>query len=172
MAATKAEVELRIEEVLRIRLDGAQYHDVVQYASEKGWNISPRQVGNYIHRADDLLVERLEKKRKRIIATHLSRREALFARAVNAGDFRTGLAVLSDLAKLQNLYVAESELKSLVKLAIEQGNTIRDLEARLNAAAQHAPANPPPQPGADRPAGEANPESGSGRAAGPVEVPG
>ena len=34
-----AEVAKRVEEVLRIRLDGAQFHDVVQYASEKGWGI-------------------------------------------------------------------------------------------------------------------------------------
>ncbi len=32
-----AEVAKRVEEVLRIRLDGAQFHDIVQYAAEKGW---------------------------------------------------------------------------------------------------------------------------------------
>ena len=33
--ASEAEVALRVGEVLRIRLDGAQFHDVVQYAAEK-----------------------------------------------------------------------------------------------------------------------------------------
>ena len=112
-----AEVALRVEEVLRIRLDGAQYHDVVQYAAEKGWGLKERQVATYIRRADDLLVERQDKSRKRAIARHLARREALFARCVNAADYRTALAVLTDLAKLQGLYPDSRELKELLRLA-------------------------------------------------------
>ncbi len=37
--ADQATVSLRIEEILRIRLDGAEYHDIVQYAAEKGWDL-------------------------------------------------------------------------------------------------------------------------------------
>src|SRR5947207_5867608 len=99
-----ATVARRVEEVLRIRLDGAQFHDIVQYASEKRWGVSDRQLWTYIRRADDLLVERLEGKRKRVIARRLSMREALFARAVNAADYRTALAILSDMDKLQGHY--------------------------------------------------------------------
>jgi hypothetical protein len=102
--ATSAEVSLRVEEVLRIRLDGAQFHDVVQYASEKGWGVSDRQIGNYIRRADDLLVERQDKGRRRILARHFAQRSALYARAINAADYRTALTVLQDEAKLRGLY--------------------------------------------------------------------
>src|SRR5688572_16952038 len=93
-----AEVARRVEEVFRIRLDGAQFHDILQYASEKGWNVTERQVRTYIQRADELMVERLEKNRKRVMARHLAQRQALFARAVNAADLRTALAVLADEA--------------------------------------------------------------------------
>jgi hypothetical protein len=129
-----AEVARRVEEVLRIRLDGAQFHDVVQYAAEKGWGVEERQIRTYIARADDLLVERLEKKRRRVVARHLAQWEALYARAVNAADYRTALAVLTDAAKLQGLYASDRELRELARLAAEQGERIRDLEGRLDAA--------------------------------------
>ena len=56
--ADTAEVPKRVEEVLRIRLDGAQFHDIVQYAAEKGLGRQDRQVRRTSSRADDLLVER------------------------------------------------------------------------------------------------------------------
>ena len=102
--ATSAEVSQRVEEVLRIRLDGAQFHDIVQYASERAWGVSERQLWNYVRKADELLAARRDKRRGRTLALHFARREALYARAVNAADYRTALAVLSDLAKLGGLY--------------------------------------------------------------------
>ncbi|HXD86513.1 MAG TPA: hypothetical protein VN641_08470, partial [Urbifossiella sp.] len=111
--ASRAEVAERIAEVLRIRLDGAAFHDVVAYAKEKGWNVSERQCGRYLAQADDLLADRRDKSRKRSIALHLARRESLYARAVNAADYRTALAVLDSTAKMQNLFAGERELKEL-----------------------------------------------------------
>jgi hypothetical protein len=35
-----AEILKRVEEVLRLRIDGAQFHDIVQFGSEKGWNVT------------------------------------------------------------------------------------------------------------------------------------
>jgi hypothetical protein len=132
--AEAAEVARRVEDVLRIRLDGAQYHDVLQYSAENGWGLKERQIREYIARADDLLVERLEKKRKRLIARRLSMREALFARAVNAADYRTALAILSDMDKLQGHYVSDREVRELLRLAAVQEERIRELEDRLRDA--------------------------------------
>ena len=137
--ADAATVRARIDEVLRIRIDGAAYQDVQQYSAEKGWGgepgkpLSERQIREYMARADVLLTKRQEKKHRRIIAMHMARREALYARAVNAADYRTGLAVLSDLAKLQGLYPTGGDLKELAKLIAAQATTIRELEGRLNA---------------------------------------
>ncbi|MDB5312179.1 MAG: hypothetical protein JWO38_6381 [Gemmataceae bacterium] len=136
-----AEIARRVEEVLRIRLDGAQYHDVMQYATEKGWDLKERQVREYIRRADELLVERQEKKRRRTVALHLARREALYARTVNSADYRTALAVLADLAKLQGLYPKE-DVKELLKLAAAYEARIRTLEA-LNGRPTDEPTPPP-----------------------------
>ena len=69
----RAEIARRVEEVLRVRLDGAQFHDIVQYGSERGWNVSGRQIRKYIARADALLVERQDRSRTRVVARHLAR---------------------------------------------------------------------------------------------------
>src|SRR5215207_1756416 len=121
----KAEMLKRVEEVLRIRLDGAQFHDVSAYAEEKGWGIKERQVRNLMQRADELLVERQDKSRKQVIARHLAQRMALYARALNAADYRTALAILDSDAKLRGLF-PEKELKELMKLATAQGGRIEE----------------------------------------------
>lgn len=122
--ATNAVVLQRVEEVLAIRLDGAQLHDIRRYASENGWGVSDRQLERYIEKADQLLVERRQRKWKRLTALHVARREALYARALQAADFRTALAVLQDMAKLQNLYMDEKKLKQIER-------ELRELEGRL-----------------------------------------
>lgn len=125
------EVARRVGEVLRIRLGGAQFHDVVHYASENGWGVTDRQVRTYVRRADDLLVERQDRGRRRVVARHLAQRQALYARAVNAADYRTALAILADEAKLRGLYASDKELRDLVRLAAEQGRRIAELEGRV-----------------------------------------
>ena len=104
MKATKAVVAQRVEAVLRIRLDGAQFHDIVQYAAEQQWGVQERQLWNYVAATDQLLLARLERDRDKLLARHIAQRQALVARAVNAADYRTALAVLRDEAELEGLY--------------------------------------------------------------------
>lgn len=111
--ASRAEVAARVGEVLRIRLDSAQLHDVVDYGNAKGWNVSERQYARYLRMADDTFVERTERSRKRAMARHIAQREALLARAINSADYRTALAILSDLAKLQSLYMSDRDLRDM-----------------------------------------------------------
>src|SRR5215469_12516846 len=72
--ATAAVVARRVEEVLRIRLDGAEFWDVLQYIAEKQeagegvWAlpdgekpIAERTIWWYIQRADKLLAETFRK---------------------------------------------------------------------------------------------------------------
>src|SRR5688500_12318067 len=118
--STKTEVAKRVDEVLRIRLDGAQFHDIVQYASVNGWGVTERQLWTYIRKADDLLVERQDRGRRKVVARHLAQRQALYARALNAADHRTALAVLADEAKLRGLY-PDRDLRELHRLAAAQG---------------------------------------------------
>ena len=157
--ASKPEVAGRVNELLRIRLDGAAFHDCVAYAEEQAWNVSERQVGRYIAAADGLLVDRMERSRKRLMARAVAMREALAGRAINAADYRTALAVLDSLAKLQNLFTGTGDVKELVKLASDQAVRLRELEARLDAGTHAESPAPPERPDA-RPADGETPDGG------------
>ncbi len=141
--ASRAEVTERVAEVLRIRLDGASFLDVCTYANQKGWSVSERQCGRYIAKADEMLASQTEKRRRRQINLHLARRENLYARAVNAADYRTALAVLGDLAKLQDLYASSADVRELMKLFAVQGEQLRKLEEALNADREGTPGSDP-----------------------------
>ena len=108
--ATNAVIAGRVEEILRLRIDGAMFHDIRDYADhpDRNWQLSDSQLKRYIQRSDELLRQRIEKSRGRSTRLHLARREALYARALQAADFRTALAVLQDLAKLRDLYPKDS----------------------------------------------------------------
>jgi hypothetical protein len=115
--ATTALVARRIEEVLRIRLDGAEFWDVREYAREKeaeagsAWELLPGgkplsdgQLWRYVSRADKLIAESCLARGKKMLRRHLGQRRNLYAKAISQGDVRTALAVLSDEAKLLGLY--------------------------------------------------------------------
>jgi hypothetical protein len=133
MKATKATIQRRIEEVLRIRLDGAEFWDVREYAREKEqeagtvWELkdgakplSDGQLWRYIGRADRLIAESSRASRKRLIRRHLAQRRNLYAKSVVAGDYRTALAILRDEAELQGLYPEKA-----VKLKGDKENPVR-----------------------------------------------
>jgi hypothetical protein len=118
--ATKAVVARRIEEVLRIRLDGAEFWDVREYAREKeheqgsAWELkdgakalSDGTLWRYIGRADKLIAESCRASTKKLTRRHLAQRRNLYAKAVLAGDYRTALAALRDEAEMLGLYPAK-----------------------------------------------------------------
>ena len=150
----------RVDEILRIRIDGAQFHDVVQYAAEKGWGLKDRQIREYMRRADALLVERRDRNRGQIIARRLAQREALYARAVNAADLRTALAVLDSADKLQGLFAQDKEVRELVKTVLEQDKRIRELEGETGDSRTATASTPPPAEGAE---GATGPDPGEAR---------
>jgi hypothetical protein len=94
----------RVEEVLTLRLAGAAFVEIRQYASENGWGVGDRQLWHYIHKSDELLAASLETDRKKLLALHLAQRRLLHNRTMETGDYRTALAVLRDSAQLQDLY--------------------------------------------------------------------
>src|SRR2546429_9738709 len=84
--ATKAEVMQRVEEVMLIRLSGAGFHDLREYAREKKWGVSDGQLRRYQQEADDLISESLAQDRPKLFDLHVARRRTLFARAIETGD--------------------------------------------------------------------------------------
>lgn len=111
--ATEAQAARRVEELLRIRLDGAELWDVREYVREKVaakdpvWGsrlLSDSQIYRYLQRVDELIAESCKVGRKRLFRRHLAQRRALYARALQTGELRTALAVLRDEATLEGLY--------------------------------------------------------------------
>jgi hypothetical protein len=106
MKSTKAEVQQRVLEVLRLRIGGAEFPDICQYAAdpERNWQVSERQIWRYIQGADALCAKYFDAKAGHLLARHLLQRRQLYAHAMSAGDHRTALAVLRDEAELEGLY--------------------------------------------------------------------
>lgn len=117
--ADKALTQRRIDDILRIRLDGAQFWDVREFVREKekepdsNWYVEPGAkaladgtIRNYMTKADRIMTETLERSRKKIRRRHLAQRRNLYAKAATTGDLRTALSVLQDEAQLLGLYPA------------------------------------------------------------------
>lgn len=131
--ASKQEVARRVETVLKWRLDGLQLSDLIDQA-EPPWNVSERQLARYIKAADESIARRRDKRRARIVALHMARREAWYAKCVNTSDFGTAARILADLAKLQDLYADGREVRDLLRLVADSNAKIKELEDRLNAS--------------------------------------
>jgi hypothetical protein len=110
--ASDAEVAQRVEEVLRRRLEGAEFHDLQQFAREQGWNVSERQLWRYVALADALMEKMVDADREKLFRRHIHQRRSLYARAVKDGDLRTALAIARDEAQLYGLYPAAKHVLS------------------------------------------------------------
>jgi hypothetical protein len=117
MKANKATIRARVDDVLRIRLDGAEFPDIRQYVAEReadgappwtipdgGKPLSQRQLWRYVALSDRLLKESALTNRRKRLRLHFARRKNLFARAVATGQINVALAVLKDLAELEGFY--------------------------------------------------------------------
>jgi hypothetical protein len=99
----------RLDDVIRIRLQGAKFWDLREFVREKeqekdsAWfleagqlPLSDVQLRRYQTAADRAIEASVEKDRQKIVSRSLARREDLYARAVLAGEIRTALAVDQD----------------------------------------------------------------------------
>lgn len=117
--ASKAQFMLRLTEIIRIRLSGAKEWDVAEYVREQEgtegspWRraenekpLSRRSIRRYMQKADEVIAASTKERRRQALVKHLARREEMFAKAMNAGDIRTALAVADSEAKLRRLFPA------------------------------------------------------------------
>src|SRR6266849_10532838 len=107
MKSTQAVVRQRVEEVLQMRLAGAEFLDIRQYASQNGWGVSDRQLWRYIAEGDDLLAEMLETDRAKLFNRAIAERRHLLARCIAVNDFSNARALMKDLGELLDLYPAK-----------------------------------------------------------------
>jgi hypothetical protein len=158
MKSSKAEVLRRVNEVFKLRLGGAEFADIREYADapEQQWGVSDTQIRRYIAAADALCKERFDAQADHLLARHLLQRRTLYAHCMGAGDFRTALAVLKDEAQLEGLYppskVAPTDPTGTQEYAAaftdaDRTAALQRLYARLGPGPGTAPTNGPAGPG-------------------------
>jgi hypothetical protein len=132
--STRTIVKQRVEQILRIRTLGAEFHDIRQFASEEDpetgrpWNVSDRQLARYCQQADELLDQCIEKDRTKLFNRHLAMRRALYSRAMENGDLRTALSAARDEAALLGLYPGDRKDGQHVNVNIGIATLIPELE--------------------------------------------
>ena len=107
--SNELEMEKRILEVSRMLLSGLSTREILHLASQK-WDISERQTKTYIRRCYILWRQDFKKKRKAGLDYHLAKREVLYNKNFNRGDFNACLEVAKDEARLEGLYVERKEV--------------------------------------------------------------
>ena len=160
--ATKPVACQRTEQVLAIRLDGAEFWDVRDYVRDEEkkegslWFLKPgeepmsdSQIWRYMQKADELLRQTHEKSRASNLRRHLAQRRRLYARAVAAGDTGTALAVLKDEAKMLDLYpnADDTILREIARAKEELNKTLAEEGTGINSPE----AGPGESPGVDGP---------------------
>jgi hypothetical protein len=168
----KATLDARVEEVLRVRLEGAAFWDVRNYVAEKeaageapwtvpegGKPVSVRTLWRYIAAGDRLIREDHRASRKRLLRLHKAQRRDIYAKAVAAGDYKAALSVLRDLGELEGLYPArkiaptnpkgDQPYEGAALSDAERAAALVALFARVGAANRGPPADG--AAGADRP---------------------
>jgi hypothetical protein len=157
MKSSKAVMAKRVSEVFKLRIGGAEFADIREYADapEQQWGVSDTQIRRYIQAADALCKERFDAKADHLLARHLLQRRQLFAHCMGAGDYRTALAVLKDEADLEGLYppqkIAPTDPTGAQGYAAltdaDRAAGLEQLYARLGARPGAAPANGQDGPG-------------------------
>lgn len=115
--ATAPQTEQRITDLLRIRLDGAEWWDVVEFVrmreAEPGnaWSVpdggiplSEGMMRKLLARADKMVQTSHVRSRRILVRRHLAQRRNLYAKAVLSSEYRVALACLQDEAQLLGLY--------------------------------------------------------------------
>ena len=159
MKANKATIRARVDDVYRIRLDGAEFPDILQYVAEReaageapwampdgGKPLSERQLWRYVAQSDRLLKESALTNRKKRLRLHFARRKSLYARAIATGQLNVALAVLKDLATLEGFY--GDELAREVEALRREVDELKRYPDDDGNGDPPAPDEPPPRPGA------------------------
>ena len=98
-----AQMQVRIDAVFELLLQGVSRRGALQYAARNGWGVSPRQVDNYIRAAKTELARLAEVDRREELGTATAQLRMLFMRALAKGDLRSARAIRKDLTALLGL---------------------------------------------------------------------
>ena len=105
----KATVIERTELVFTMQTRGYRRCEIIQYASENGWDIGDRQVDNYILKANEILQAQSETVRERELGRAISNFRELYKKSFEIHDFKACKDIQKEIVSLLGL----SEAKKL-----------------------------------------------------------
>lgn len=124
----KLEMKKRLLYVSELLLEGKSTKEICRITSEK-WQISKRQIERYISSSYINWQKEFEKRREAILEYNIALRMNLYNKSYDEGKYRTCLAILKDMAKIEGLYnniVAPSKPKYIVIGAKRDQSKITD----------------------------------------------
>jgi len=130
---TKIEKEKRINEVGSLLLMGANRANILKYAEKEGWNVSDRQVDNYIRDYKNRCIRMLEENLERERAVHIRRNELLFNKSYSLADYKTCLQIDKNIADLKGLYLQKVEHSGGVNVQMTLADWIKNINEQKHA---------------------------------------
>jgi len=108
--ATDSEISDRVSKVYMLLLNGLKRRNILQYATEKGWDVEIRQVDRYIDRASNLLENEAKENIKHAYSMSLNRHDDLYFKSAKINDFKTCLAIQKSRDELTGVRTNKLEL--------------------------------------------------------------
>lgn len=102
---TKAEIEVRVTEIFKLLMAGAQRHDIRRYVAEKTkWEVPERTLDRYVARATACLRTHAAAVRDEELGLAILQLKDLYGRTYRIQDYKTSLAARKELSELLGLY--------------------------------------------------------------------
>ena len=91
-----------VMKIYRLRLEGKSRREVIEELSIR--LNSSIKLDRFIKKADELIGKEMTEDREKMYHTQLAKRENLYNRVIDKGDYASAIALLKDMAKLMDLY--------------------------------------------------------------------
>jgi len=102
---SKHELDMRVREVAKLLIGGASTFYVHEFIRDKkDWNITGRQVENYLRKARELISDINNRDIEMAISEQCERLDDLYRRSMGLQDFRTCLSITAEKNKLLGLH--------------------------------------------------------------------
>lgn len=147
---TNVERDKRVTTIYDLLVLGTSRAQIIQYAANKEWDVSSRQIDNYIKQANDCFTQEAQAHREIELGKARRRLEDLYLKTMKLQDYQRALAVQRELNALFGLYAPEKQelqvsiglLKNLKKSADTAGVDLASVfESMINEFANISAGN-------------------------------
>lgn len=106
--SSKAEICKRVSRIFELMTQGFFDFEIVQNVSNnEGWNVSDRQIYNYISKANEMFSDYAKIKRDIELGKAITRLNVLFNKSLKVQDYKTCLMIQKEINTLMGNYPAK-----------------------------------------------------------------